>query len=90
MSKQKQNGGSRWAQIIDEVRKQLGILRGQGIAPTLRTMHYRLVSMQVIGNTKNEYKELSRQTARAREEGVINRLIDERTGKETNPQERSF
>lgn len=42
-------------------------------------MHYRLVSLQVIGNTKNEYKELSRQTARAREEGrlPINCFVDQ-------------
>jgi hypothetical protein len=77
MAKQKSIG--RWDAIIDRVREELGVLRGQGIAPTLRTMHYRLVSLQVIGNTKNEYKELSRQTARAREEGrlFINCFVDQ-------------
>jgi hypothetical protein len=64
-------GQDRWEKIIQEVSKQLGVLRSQGIAPTLRTMHYRLVSMGVIGNTKNEYKELSRKTARAREKGIL-------------------
>jgi hypothetical protein len=73
----KDNG--RWANIIKIVAEQLEILRGQGIAPTLRTMHYRLVSMQVIGNTKNEYTELSKQTARAREDGrlKINCFVDQ-------------
>jgi hypothetical protein len=32
----------RWDAIIDRFREELGVLRGQGIAPTLRTMHYRL------------------------------------------------
>jgi hypothetical protein len=69
----------RWQGIIKNVKKQLGILRNQGISPTLRTMHYRLVSLGVIGNTKNEYKELSRQTAHAREDGIlpINCFVDQ-------------
>jgi hypothetical protein len=69
----------RWERIIREVKLQIEILRGQGIAPTLRTMHYRAVSLQLIGNTKNEYKELSRQTARAREDGrlPVNCFVDQ-------------
>jgi hypothetical protein len=73
----KDNG--RWANIIKIVAEELQTLRGQGIAPTLRTMHYRLFSKQVIGNTKNEYTELSKQTARAREDGRlhINCFVDQ-------------
>ena len=69
----------KWETIINEVKKQLEILRGQGISPTLRGMHYRLASLNIgYGNTKNEYKELSRQTARAREDGrlFINCFVD--------------
>jgi hypothetical protein len=69
----------RWERIIGEVKKQLDVLDSQGITPTLRTMHYRLVSLGTIGNTTNEYKELSRQTARARENGLlpINCFVDQ-------------
>jgi hypothetical protein len=69
----------RWKGIIKEVEKQLEVLTGQGISPTLRTMHYRLVSLGVIGNTTNEYKELSHQTARSREDGIlpINCFVDQ-------------
>ena len=66
--------------IIQEVGEQIrGTSRKERISPTLRTMHYRLVSLEVIGNTKNEYKELSRQTARASEEGIlpINCFVDQ-------------
>lgn len=75
----KKQGQGRWERIVQQVNNQIEVLRGQGIAPTLRTMHYRLVSMQVIGNTKNEYKELSKQTARAREDGrlPINCFVDQ-------------
>jgi hypothetical protein len=70
----------KWKAIINEVEKQLEILRRQGIAPTLRGMHYRLASIQGLGygNTKNDYKELSKQTARARENRTlsINCFID--------------
>jgi hypothetical protein len=43
----------------------------QNIAPTLRTMFYRLVSLQVIPNTNQAYKSLSRETVKARKSGII-------------------
>jgi hypothetical protein len=75
----KEKKPGKWENIINVVKEQLEILRGQGITPTLRGMHYRLSSLNMgYGNTKNEYKELSRQTARAREDGrlFINCFVD--------------
>jgi len=75
----KEKKPGKWETIINEVRNQLQILRGQGISPTLRGMHYRLASLDIgYGNTLNMYKELSRQTARAREDGrlPINCFVD--------------
>jgi hypothetical protein len=43
----------------------------QGIKPTLRTLFYRLVSLQVIPNTKNSYKRLSKVLVKERKEGNI-------------------
>jgi hypothetical protein len=43
----------------------------QGITPTLRTLFYRLVSLQVIPNTKNSYKRLSKVLVKERKEGNI-------------------
>ena len=63
----------RWAKIIEEVARQLQILRARNLRPSLREMHYIMSdpSVGLTGNTKNEYKELSRQTARAREDGRL-------------------
>ena len=75
----KEKKPGKWETIINEVRNQLQILRGQGISPTLRGMHYRLASLDIgYGNTLNMYKELSRQSARAREDGrlPINCFVD--------------
>jgi hypothetical protein len=72
MAKTTQVQPEKWIGIIKEVKKQLGILKRQGISPTLRTMHYRLVTLNIgYGNTLNEYKSLSRKTARARECGIL-------------------
>jgi hypothetical protein len=43
----------------------------QGITPTLRTLFYRLVSLQVIPNTKNSYKRLSKVLVKERKEGNV-------------------
>jgi hypothetical protein len=43
----------------------------QGITPTLRTLFYRLVSLQVIPNTKNSYKRLTKVLVKERKEGNI-------------------
>jgi hypothetical protein len=43
----------------------------QGITPTLRTLFYRLVSLEVIANTENSYKRLSRILVQERKEGRI-------------------
>jgi hypothetical protein len=43
----------------------------QRITPTLRTLFYRLVSLEVIPNTENSYKRLSRILVQERKEGSI-------------------
>lgn len=43
----------------------------QQIKPTLRTMFYRLVSLEIIPNTKQSYKALSSTTVKARKLGEI-------------------
>ena len=43
----------------------------QQIKPTLRTMFYRLVSLEIIPNTKQSYKSLSSATVKARKLGEI-------------------
>jgi hypothetical protein len=43
----------------------------QGITPTLRTLFYRLVSLEVISNTENSYKTLSKVLVKERKEGNI-------------------
>lgn len=68
------------------------IVRSYSTGVTLRQLFYRLVSAQIIPNTQNAYKGLSRYTARARREGWFPDLIDrnraiERFGTFTSPEE---
>jgi hypothetical protein len=56
-------GGSQskldWRSIVDRVSQELEWFEEQGIKPTLRTLFYRLVSLEVIPNTKDGYVYLS-------------------------------
>lgn len=51
----------------------------RGVVPTLRTIHYALVSKNIIPNTKSAYKGLSSAFVKARQEGIVmwNWLADE-------------
>lgn len=61
-----------WEKIVrKDVMSQLSSFAAGGIIPTLRTMHYRLYSLQTIPNTKSAYTTLSDRTARAREDGRL-------------------
>ena len=61
-----------WRLVVDNhVIPALDWFAEQGITPTLRTLFYRLVSLQVIPNTKNSYKRLSKVLVKERKEGNI-------------------
>ena len=53
------------------IRERLDAFNSRGIVPTLRTMFYALVSLQVINNLQPQYQYLSHFTARAREKGEL-------------------
>jgi hypothetical protein len=60
-----------WWYIIQEVISLLRWFSQLGVTPTLRTMFYRLVSMEVIPNTEQSYKTLSSATVKARKTGKL-------------------
>jgi hypothetical protein len=60
-----------WKGIMNnEVRDALHFFQNAGIKPNLRTLFYRLVSMNVIPNNVNAYKGLSRQLVKYRKNGT--------------------
>lgn len=68
-----------WAEVV---KLSIPIFEGfieRRVIPTLRTVHYALVSKNIIPNTKSAYKGLSSAFVKARKEGVIkwNWLADE-------------
>jgi hypothetical protein len=58
----------KWKEITKEVKKEL---ENFGFQPTLRTIFYRLFSKQLIPNTSNAYKSLSREMVDARMDGRL-------------------
>jgi hypothetical protein len=55
------NGKTDWGLVVKEhVIPAVASFKEQGIKPTLRTLFYNLVSLEVIPNTENSYKRLSR------------------------------
>jgi len=61
-----------WASIIPQAVKEAEAYRREyGDAPTLRGIYYRLVSTNVIPNTKHAYKGLSRTLSAARIKGTF-------------------
>lgn len=67
----------KWDEIVLQA---AGIVRSYDTSVTLRQLFYRLVSAQVIPNSTNAYKQLSRTTAVARREGWFPDLIDNTRG----------
>lgn len=63
--------GVNWNEVIEEVKEALEWFERNRIKPTLRTLYYRLVSKNIIPNTKNSYKTLSRKLVEARKKGII-------------------
>jgi hypothetical protein len=61
-----------WKEVIDEVKSSLTWFRRHRVPrPSLRTVFYRLVSLEVIPNTNRSYKLLSSVTVKARKSGEI-------------------
>jgi hypothetical protein len=58
--------------FVDEhVGPALEFYHRKGIRPSLRTLFYRLVGLEVLGNTQNTYKRLSEDLVEARKSGLI-------------------
>jgi hypothetical protein len=60
-----------WKSVIDRVQEELKWFEERGIKPTLRTIFYRLVSVEVIPNTNQAYKQLSSACVEARKDGRL-------------------
>jgi hypothetical protein len=55
-----------WKNVIDRANRELPWFIERDIRPTLRTLFYRLVSLEIMPNTNQAYKRLSRVTVEAR------------------------
>jgi hypothetical protein len=60
-----------WNSVVDRVKRELPWFQQRDITPTLRTLFYRLVSLEIIPNTEQKYKQLSNACVKAREDGKI-------------------
>ena len=60
-----------WKNVVEFVKQELPWFLERDITPTLRTLFYRLVSLEVIPNTSQAYKQLSSITVKARKTGKI-------------------
>jgi hypothetical protein len=60
-----------WEEVVIKVKSAIPWFREHGIKPSLRTMFYRLVSLQIIPNTEQAYKSLSSVTVKARKKGKL-------------------
>jgi hypothetical protein len=67
----KNNNRTNWKEVIEEVKSSLIWFKQLGVIPTLRTMFYRLVSMEIIPNTEQSYKSLSSTMVKSRKTGDI-------------------
>jgi hypothetical protein len=66
------NNRTSWSKVIDEVKSSLVWFQSHRIPrPSLRTVFYRLVSLDIIPNTNQSYKLLSAATVKARKFGLI-------------------
>lgn len=60
-----------WEEVTERVKSAALWFREHGIKPSLRTVFYRLVSLEIIPNTQQAYKTLSRVTVTARKSGKL-------------------
>jgi len=68
-----------WKSVVDRVKLELACFQDRDITPTLRTLFYRLVSLEAIPNTNQAYKQLSSACVKARKKGKLpwNSITDE-------------
>ena len=57
--------------VLPHIEDRLNDFKNRGIKPTLRTIFYSLVSLNVIENTESSYKQLSAYTVKKREKDVL-------------------
>lgn len=57
--------------VVERISQELPSFEERGITPTLRTLFYRLASLEVIPNTNQAYKQLSNVTVEARKDGRL-------------------
>src|SRR5206468_459206 len=68
----KENKKRSWEQeILPHIKDELKKFSDQGIKPTLRTMFYRLVSLNVLRNVPSDYQYLAKYTAACRKRSII-------------------
>ncbi len=68
----KSTRGLNWDRdVLPYVREAIKHFGSMGVVPTLRTIFYYLVSKNVIPNTKNSYKHLSRKMVTWRKKGIF-------------------
>jgi hypothetical protein len=60
-----------WKSVVDRIKEELPWFQERDITPTLRTLFYRLVSLEVIPNTNQAYKQLSSISVTARKKGKL-------------------
>jgi hypothetical protein len=60
-----------WKSVVERVKFELPWFLERDIVPTLRTLFYRLISLDIIPNTNQAYKQLSSATVKARKAGKL-------------------
>ena len=72
MSKSLSQSKTNWKkEVMPAIKERLNSFNQQGIIPTLRTMFYALLSLNVISNTQTQYQYLSKFTSNARMKGEL-------------------
>ena len=64
-------GSIKWDSVVTQSIPVFESFIDRGVVPTLRTIHYALVSKNIIPNTKTAYKGLSSAFVKARQDGVV-------------------
>lgn len=69
-----------WRELHKKIRGLLAKFEGQGFKPTLRQLHYALVSLDVFPNIKKSYNALSNEMSKRRHQGYYHMdcIVDER------------
>ncbi|MFZ0512796.1 MAG: hypothetical protein WAM14_14410 [Candidatus Nitrosopolaris sp.] len=60
-----------WKSVVERIKLELPWFLERDITPTSRTLFYRLVSLEIIPNTNQAYKQLSSATVKVRKKGKL-------------------